>query len=151
VYLVLLENNCWVRFNEIYFIIFVLKVWKILNFEWILSFCKFKQITTNWVEKGKWIECVHAWGQQHMLPYLCMREGSLFCFFIMIYPKPWCLRLCYGTYHATTWFRMFGVTMWTLLIIKPFFHWIFWKTKIENCIGIWGVLGIVRKPSPSLI
>jgi hypothetical protein len=23
---------------------------------------------------------------------------------------------------ATTWFRMFGGTMWNLLIIEPFFH-----------------------------
>jgi hypothetical protein len=36
---------------------------------------------------------------------------------------------------AMTWFRMFGATMWNLLIIEPFFHWIFWKTKIENYIG----------------
>jgi hypothetical protein len=35
---------------------------------------------------------------------------------------------------ATTWFRMFGTTVWNLLIIEPFFHWIFWKTKIENYI-----------------
>ncbi len=36
VYLVLLESNSWIRFNEIYFIIFILNMWKILNFEWIL-------------------------------------------------------------------------------------------------------------------
>jgi len=35
VYLVLLESSCWVKFNEVYFIIFILKVWKILNLEWI--------------------------------------------------------------------------------------------------------------------
>jgi hypothetical protein len=82
-----------------------------------------------------------------MLPYLSMKEGSIFCFVIMISPKPRCFRLCYGTCHqkfsmnrgATTWFRMFGTTMWNLLIIEPFFHWIFWKTKIENYIGTWGV------------
>jgi hypothetical protein len=28
--------------------------------------------------------------------------------------------------------------MWNLVIIEPFFHWIFWKTKIENYIGILG-------------
>jgi len=39
---------------------------------------------------------------------------------------------------ATTWFKMFRVIVWNLLIIEPFFHWIFWKTKIENYIGIWG-------------
>jgi hypothetical protein len=34
-----------------------------------------------------------------MLPYLSMKEGSLFSFFTMIFPKPQYLRLCYGTYH----------------------------------------------------
>jgi hypothetical protein len=28
-----------------------------------------------------------------------MKEGNLFCFVIMISPKPWCFRLCYGIYH----------------------------------------------------
>jgi hypothetical protein len=39
---------------------------------------------------------------------------------------------------APTWFIMFGTIMWNLFIIAPFFHWIFWKNKIENYIGIWG-------------
>jgi len=84
------------------------------------EFCcwKFKQITKKWVSKGKWVDCVRTWGQHHILPYLSMKEGSLFCFVIMIFSKPWCLGLCYGTYHqkvlsmnrgAPTWFRMFGV------------------------------------------
>jgi len=36
VYLVFLKNSCKVKFNEVYFIIFILKVWKILKFEWVL-------------------------------------------------------------------------------------------------------------------
>ncbi len=52
-----------------------------------------------WVLKGKWVECVHNWCQQHMLPYLSMKESSLFCFDIIISPKPQCLGLCDGTYH----------------------------------------------------
>jgi hypothetical protein len=36
---------------------------------------------------------------------------------------------------ATTWFRMFEVIVWKLLIIEPFFHWFFWKTKINTCYG----------------
>jgi hypothetical protein len=32
--------------------------------------------------------CVHTCGQQHMLCYLSMKEGNLFCFVIMISPKP---------------------------------------------------------------
>jgi hypothetical protein len=39
---------------------------------------------------------------------------------------------------ALTWFKMSETTMWNLWIIEPFFHWIFWKTNIENYIGIWG-------------
>jgi hypothetical protein len=82
-----------------------------------------------------------------MLRYLYMEEGNLFCFVIMIFSKPRCFRLCYGIFHqkfsisrgASTWFRMFVITMWNLLIIEPFFHWI--KKKNQ--------LGIVGKPSPS--
>jgi hypothetical protein len=59
-----------------------------------------------------------------------MNVNSLFCFVIMIFPKPWCFGLFYGIYHqkvlnewgALTWFKIFGVTMWNLLIIEPFFH-----------------------------
>ncbi len=111
------------------------------------EFCcwKFKQITKKWVSKGKCIECVHTWGQQHMLPYLSMKESSLFCFFIMISPKRWCFGLCYGIYHqkvlnewgALTWFNVWSynvefIDYWTI------FSWIFWKIKIENYIEIWG-------------
>ncbi len=78
--------------------------------------------------------------------YLIYPWRKVVCFVIMISPKPRCFGLCYGTYHqkvlnewgALTWFRIFGVTMWNLLIIEPFFHWISWKTKIQNYIGIWG-------------
>ncbi len=73
------------------------------------------------------------------------RKNSLFCFVIMIFPNHgvlgYVMELIIKKFSmnrgATTWFRMFGVTMWNLLII-PFFHWFFWKTKIENYIGIWG-------------
>ncbi len=50
-------------------------------------------------KKGIELNVFTTWGQQHMLPYLSMKEGSLFCFVIMIFPKPQCLRLCYGIYH----------------------------------------------------
>jgi hypothetical protein len=39
---------------------------------------------------------------------------------------------------ATTWFKMFGATVWNLLIIEPLFIECFLKTKIENYIGTWG-------------
>jgi hypothetical protein len=65
-----------------------------------------------------------------MLPYLSMKEGSLFCFVVMISPKPQCIRLAMELIikkfsmnrGATTWFRMFGASMGNLLIIEPFFH-----------------------------
>jgi hypothetical protein len=34
-----------------------------------------------------------------MLLYLSMKEGSFFCFVLIISPKPWCFRLCYWTCH----------------------------------------------------
>jgi hypothetical protein len=34
--------------------------------------------------------------------------------------------------------RLFGVTVWKLLIIEPFSQWKLSKIKTENCIGIWG-------------
>jgi predicted membrane channel-forming protein YqfA (hemolysin III family) len=53
---------------------------------------------------------------------------------------------------ALTWFRMFGVTMWNLLIFEPFFHSIFFKkSRLKTIFQFGDILGIVRKPSPSLI
>jgi hypothetical protein len=65
-----------------------------------------------------------------MLPYLSMKEGSLFCFVMMISPKPQCLgyamEFIIKTFimnkGAMTWFGMFGPTMWNLLIIEQFFR-----------------------------
>ncbi len=50
-----------------------------------------------------------------------------------------------------TWFRMFGATMWNLLIIEPFFIENFEKPRLKTILEFGGVLGIVGKPSPSLI
>ncbi len=86
VYLVLLESNCWVRFSEIYFIIFILKVWKILNFKWILLL----KIQTNYNKLG--LERKMSWVCSHLGPTtqvtLFIHEGSLFCFVLMISPNP---------------------------------------------------------------
>ncbi len=50
------------------------------------------------------------------------------------------------------WFRMFGVMVWTLSIIKPFFHWIFFKKrKLKTLLEYGGIFYIIGKPSPSLI
>jgi hypothetical protein len=34
--------------------------------------------------------------------------------------------------------RLFGATMWKLLIIEPFFQWELNKIETEDCIRIWG-------------
>ncbi len=34
--------------------------------------------------------------------------------------------------------RLFGTTLWKLLIIEPFSQWKLNKIKTENCTGIWG-------------
>jgi hypothetical protein len=52
---------------------------------------------------------------------------------------------------ALTCFRMFGVMVWTLLIIEPFFHWIKKKPRLKTLLEYGGILGIIGKPSPSLI
>jgi len=65
-----------------------------------------------------------------MSSYLSRKEGSLFCFIIMISPKPQCLGYAMEfiikkfsmNRGAMTWFRMLGATVWNLLIIEPFFR-----------------------------
>ncbi len=47
---------------------------------------------------------------------------------------------------ATTWFRMFRITVWNLLIIEPFFHRFFEKSKLKTILELGGVLGIVGNP-----
>jgi hypothetical protein len=73
VYLVLLESSCWVGFNEVYFITFILKVWKILNFEWILLW----KTQTNYNKLGlegkmSWM-CSHLGSTTHVT--LSIHEG----------------------------------------------------------------------------
>jgi len=50
---------------------------------------------------------------------------------------------------APTWFRMFGAIVWNLL--NHFFIDFFEKPRLKTILEFGGVLGIVRKPSPSLI
>ncbi len=65
-----------------------------------------------------------------MLLYLSMKESSLFCFVIMIFPNHGVLGYGMGLIikkflmnrGEMTWFRMFKITMWNLLIIETFFH-----------------------------
>jgi hypothetical protein len=51
---------------------------------------------------------------------------------------------------ATTWFRMFGAIVWNLLIIEPFIDF-FAKPRLKTTFELWGILGIIGKPSPSSI
>ncbi len=46
---------------------------------------------------------------------------------------------------------MFTTTMWNLLIIEPFFIELKKKPRLKTMFDSRGVLGIVGKPSPSLI
>jgi hypothetical protein len=146
VYLVFLEGSCWIRFNKFYFIIFLLKVWKILNFEWILL-----KIQTNYKKLG--LEGKMSWMCSHLGPiyntcYLIYLWRKVVCFVLSQWYFPSHNILGYVMEHiikkfsmnrgAPTWFRMLRAIVWNLLIIEPFFHWSFWKTKIENYIRIWG-------------
>jgi len=52
---------------------------------------------------------------------------------------------------ATTWFKIFGATMWNLLILNWFFIEFFEKPRLKIILELEGILSIVGKPSPSLI
>ncbi len=92
------------------------------------------------------VECVHTWANNTCYFISSWRKVVCFvlsqwyfpnhvilsCFMELIIKKNSMNR------GAPTWFRMFGAIVWNLLIIEPFFHWIYWKTKIENYIKIWG-------------
>jgi hypothetical protein len=68
VFLVLLENLWWVKFNKVYFTIFKAKVWKILVFECILLM-EIQTNCKNWFRKEKSVKpsmCSHL-GQWHCL------------------------------------------------------------------------------------
>jgi hypothetical protein len=46
---------------------------------------------------------------------------------------------------AMAWFRMFGATIWNLLIIKPYFIEFFEKPRLKSILEIGGILGINQK------
>jgi hypothetical protein len=91
--------------------------------EWILLL----KIQTHYKElclEGKmgWV-CSSLGSTIHVTLFIHGGLDSLFCFVIMISPKPWCL--CYAMELiirnfsmgrvALTWFRMFGAMLWNLL------------------------------------
>jgi hypothetical protein len=47
--------------------------------------------------------------------------------------------------------RVFGIMVWKLLIVEPFFPWKLNEFETKNCIGIWGHLGVIGKPSVNQI
>ncbi len=72
-----------------------------------MNFCsKIKQITKN----GFW--------RENELNVFTLGANNT-CY--LIYP--------WRNKGALTWFSLFGTTMWNLLIIELFFHWIFWKNQ----------------------
>jgi cytosine/uracil/thiamine/allantoin permease len=91
------------------------------------------KVQTNYKKlclEGK-MSCVCSYlGPTSMLHYRSMKEGSLLCFVLMICPNHsvlgYAIRLIIRKFSmntgARTWFRMFGIMVWTLLIIEPFFH-----------------------------
>ncbi len=81
--------------------------------------------------------------------YLSMKEGSLFCFVChaeisqaMVLHVTLLISLESSQWVGVHWLgfglRLFGATVWKLLIIEAFSQWKLNKMKTENCIGIWG-------------
>jgi len=75
---------------------------------------------------------------------LSMKQGSLFCFVLSHWDVPHhsASRWALGIFSWWVWvhwlgLRLFGATMWKLLIIEPFSEWNLNKTQTENCIRIW--------------
>jgi len=84
----------------------------------------------------------HSVGVFHF-GYLCMKQGSLFCFVMLRWdpPKPWCFMLCSLISSKSFWWvgvqwlgwRQFGATVWRkLLIIESFSQWKLNKIKTEK-------------------
>jgi len=77
----------------------------------------------------------------------------------MISPKPQCLGYAMEfiikkismNRGAMTWFKMLGATLWNLLILNHFFVEFFEKPRLKTILEFGGILGVVGKPSPSLI
>jgi hypothetical protein len=88
-----------------------------------------------------------------IFPLQAIYLGSMVvCFVTLRSPKPQCSQTTVlhvkllVTLESSWWVRvhqnlvsrLFGATVWKLLIIEQFFQWKLNKIEIENCIGIWG-------------
>jgi hypothetical protein len=92
---------------------------------------------------------------------LSMKQGNLFCFVL----SPWNFpnhnaSCCTFGIFGKLWgwirvhelgFRLFGATMWKLLIIEPFFQWKINKIKLKFVLEFGGTLGVVGKHLTSQI
>lgn len=85
-----------------------------------------------------------------------MKQGSLFCFVCQIeISQTIALHAALFVFlKISQWIKvhqlglkLFGVMVWKLLIIKPFFQWKVNKNKIEIVLEVGGVLGVVGEPS----
>jgi len=144
VYLVLLESNHIVTFNEIYFIIFILEVWKILNIEVWMNFVvensnKLQQIGFRRENELS----VFIFGANNT-SYLIYPWRKVVCFVLSSWYLPnhsvldYAMELIIKNFSmnkgATTWFRMFGI-YW---LLNHFFIEFFEKPRLKTYIGIWG-------------
>jgi hypothetical protein len=88
-----------------------------------------------------------------------MKQGNLFCFVshrefpndnascctLGVFGK-----LLIGKVHQLG-LRLFGIMVWKLLIIEPYFPWKLNEFETKNYIRIWGHFGISGKPSVNQI
>ncbi len=76
--------------------------------------------------------------------HLSMKHGSLFCHPEISLTTVLLVKLLVSSENSWwVWvhqlgLRLFGATVWKVLIIKPFVQWKLNKIEIENRIGIWG-------------
>jgi len=120
-------------------------VQKVFNFEWVLCVENSNKLPKNGFQRENELNAFTLGANNTF--YLIYPQRKVVCFVLSEWYLPnhdlgYAMELIIKKFKmnkgASTWCRMFGATVWNLLIIEPFFHWIFWKTKIENYIRIWG-------------
>jgi hypothetical protein len=103
---------------------------------------------------------VFTLGPMAQAPLVYLWNKVIFVSFVELKsPKPWCF--ISGSRHVwkaldeqgvhTLGLRLFGATVWKLLIIEPFSQWKLNKIKTETVLKFGGILGVVGKPLASQI
>ncbi len=101
-------------------------------------------------------ECVHTWGQRHMLPYLSVKENNLFCchYDISQTMVSWVM-LWNLSSKSSQWIGVHQLGLECLelqcginLLLNHFFIEFFEKPRLKIILEFGGILGIVGKPSP---